>query len=75
MQIQVSGSTEAAITRLIAVGAFDSPEKLVEEAVGLVDLRQAAQEGLRDVEAGRVVPHDMESIKQQVMSMLHKGSA
>ncbi len=76
MDINLTDETRQLISRWIATGAFCSPEEVIQAGVkhlGPVDarptmesLREKITEGVRDIEAGRCGPVDIEEVKRGV---------
>ncbi len=75
MNIHLSEDTKRLIDGLIATGAFDSPEAVIHAAVEnlrsteaptMESLREKIMEGVRDIDANRCGPLDIEEVKRGV---------
>lgn len=73
MNIELTSRAREIVQRHLATGEFASPEAMVEQALDLLDapeptlqsLQARIQEGLADLEAGRVGLLDVEDIKHR----------
>jgi len=82
MTIELPQEIEALVRSRVERGDYASPEKLVREAVerlldldedGRQELRQAVEEGLRDIERGDYSEYDEHTIKDLAKDVHQRG--